>query len=104
MKKSIGLVVTIIVVIGLVLLKMFVIDKHDITTAKAKTAAVIPTDCYIVKDSSVEFKISTVGTLKPNETANIVSEISKKVVAVFMKEGSLNRDTTGVYFVNKLTE
>ncbi len=89
MKKTIGLVITIIVVIGLVLLKLFVIDKHDITTAKAKTAAVIPTDCYIVKDSSVEFKISTIGTLKPNETANIVSEISKKVVAVYMKEGSV---------------
>jgi membrane fusion protein, multidrug efflux system len=92
MKKIITLAVLFIIIIFLILLKIFILDKKEAGPAKPIADLPTPADGFIVRDTSVEYKISTVGSIQPNEFTEIVSEINKKVTRIMMKEGS---------FVNK---
>ena len=58
------------------------------TAAVSAPAPAVPVEAYIVSDTSVIYRITTIGSLRACESADIVSEISKKVVGVFLKEGS----------------
>ena len=56
--------------------------------AVALLKPVVPVEVYIACDTSMIYKLSTIGSLRANESVDIVSEISKKVVSIYLKEGS----------------
>jgi len=48
----------------------------------------IPVDVIIVRDTSVQYQLYTIGTIRANESVEIVSEINRKVTGILLKEGS----------------
>ncbi len=88
MKRTFIISAFILVVVTLILLKIFVFSDKAGPATGLKTIPVIPVECFIAKDTSVNYQIETVGTLRANEYVEIVSEINRKVVAIYMKEGA----------------
>ncbi|MES2657359.1 MAG: efflux RND transporter periplasmic adaptor subunit [Verrucomicrobiota bacterium] len=48
----------------------------------------LPAELYTVKPESFEQTLSTVGTLRANESVTLVSELSRRLVRIEVKEGS----------------
>jgi membrane fusion protein (multidrug efflux system) len=78
------------------LLLLLVVFKIVSDRSRAKQSAatvnanpVVPVEAAVVADTVAEFRFVTVGTILANESVGIVSEISRKVVSIRMKEGSL---------------
>jgi membrane fusion protein (multidrug efflux system) len=88
MKRFLILAGIIIIIIFLVLLRIFTGKGSKKNEGTAGNDPVIPVEVYIARDTSVVYKLSTIGTLRANESVAIVSEITKKVTGVFLKEGS----------------
>jgi membrane fusion protein (multidrug efflux system) len=76
------------VIVILILLKIFIFSETKEKVNPSNTNPVIPVECFIAKDTSVNYQLETVGTLRANEQVEIVSEINRKVVAIYMKEGA----------------
>ncbi len=51
----------------------------------------VQAEAYLVRDTVVPFSLRAVGYLKANETVDVVSELSGRVVSVLFREGSLVR-------------
>ena len=51
-------------------------------------AGPLPSELYTVKPEAFEQTISTVGTLRANESVTLVSELSRRLVKIQVKEGS----------------
>jgi len=75
-------------IILLLLIRIFSGSGSKKTESAAALKPVIPVEVYIARDTSMIYQLSTIGSLKANESVAIVSEISKKVITVFLKEGS----------------
>jgi len=88
MKRAIILTGILIILILLVLIKVF----SDKGRKKQETAVnpnpLIPVEAMVIKDTSVQFQFVTVGTIRANESVEIVSEINRKIISIFMREGS----------------
>jgi membrane fusion protein (multidrug efflux system) len=52
------------------------------------TGAPVSAEVYAVKETPMAKTVSTVGTLRANESVDIVSELTKRLVKVEMKEGA----------------
>jgi len=76
-----------IVILTLLLIRLFSGSGSKPAGTAATLNPVVPVEVFIARDTSVIYEISTPGTLVANESVEIVSEISKKVSAVFLKEG-----------------
>jgi membrane fusion protein, multidrug efflux system len=76
-------------IILLILLRIFAGSTKKTSQAVSPAKVAIPVEVIIVKDTSLVYRISTIGSLRANESVAIVSEISKKVTGVFLKEGTL---------------
>ncbi len=77
------------VIVGiLILLKIFVISPKPKNVAVAKANPPVPVECFIARDTSVNYQVETVGSVHAREHVDIVSEISRKVVSILMKEGA----------------
>lgn len=76
------------VVAILVLLKIFVFQGQRGQATLSKANPVIPVECFVAKDTTVDYQLQTVGTLRANEQVEIVGEINRKIIAIFLKEGS----------------
>ena len=76
------------VIILLILLRIFSGSTKKTSQAASPAKVAIPVEVIIVRDTSLIYRISTIGSLRANESVAIVSEISKKVVGVFLREGS----------------
>ena len=65
-------------------------------TAKVPSEEVqkVVADGYLVKANSIDDEISATGTILANQEVNLVSEISRKVMGVYAKEGSFVRKGT----------
>jgi len=76
------------VIILLLLIRIFSgISKKSVETA-ANLKPAIPVEVFIARDTSMIYQLSTIGSLRANESVAIVGEISKKIVAIYLKEGS----------------
>jgi len=75
-------------IILLILLRIFSGDTKKSSQAATAAKTAIPVEVIIVKDTSLVYRITTIGSLRANESVAIVSEISKKVIGVFLSEGS----------------
>jgi membrane fusion protein (multidrug efflux system) len=89
MKKIISLSVFAIVIIILALVKIFLFPVKINKAAVTNVNPAIPVECFIARDTSVDYQVESVGTLRAREQVDIVSEISRKVVAIQMKEGAM---------------
>jgi len=87
-RKFIFIGVTGLVVL-LILLRIFTGPGKKTNHAAPAATIAIPVEVVVVKDTSMIYRISTIGSLRANESVAIVSEISKKVTGVFLKEGSM---------------
>jgi len=88
MKRLILIIGILIVLIILVLIKI-ITDSGKKNEGNATVAnSAIPVECMVVRDTSVTFRITTIGTIRANESVEIVSEINRKVTGIFLKEGS----------------
>ena len=88
MKKLILAIAFLIVIAGLILLKFLIFDKEKKVAGKKAVDPAIPVEIWIVRDTTATFDITTIGTLRANESTEILPEISKKVTGIFMTEGS----------------
>jgi len=78
----------IILVLVLLLVRILSGTGSKKTEAAAVLKPVVPVEVYIARDTSMVYQLSTIGSLRANESVEIVSEISKKVIKVSLKEGS----------------
>jgi len=76
-------------VVLLILLRIFSGSTKKTSQLASPAKTVVPVEVIIAKDTSLVYRISTIGSLRANESVAIVSEISKKVTGVFLKEGCL---------------
>ncbi|MEI6455935.1 MAG: efflux RND transporter periplasmic adaptor subunit [bacterium] len=90
MKRAIIFISIFLVILLLVLFKIFSDKAREKQSAAGVNAnPLVPVEAVIVRDTTVEFRFVTVGTILANESVAIVSEINRKVVTIHMKEGSL---------------
>ena len=88
MKRVLILSGIIIVVIILILVKIFFISgKQDRQNPSATNPAII-VECYVARDTSVNYQLETIGTVRANEQVEIVSEINRKITSIFLREGA----------------
>lgn len=87
-KKILGISLAILVLLLLVLLKVFRETGSPSHSAAATTITALPVDAVVVRDTSVMAVVETIGTLEPNESVEIVPELSEKLVKIHLKEGS----------------
>lgn len=76
------------VIIILLLIRIFSGYTGKKTGSASLLKPVVPVEVYIARDTSMVYQLSTIGSLRANESVDIVSEISKKVVKILLKEGS----------------
>ena len=88
MKQKVILFGILGIIIILLLLRIFSGSGKKKADAAAVLKQAIPVEVFIARDTSMVYQLSTIGTMRANESVEIVSEISKKVVTVFLKEGS----------------
>ena len=77
-----------VVVAVLIILKLTVLSVKTVNATAPAGAAPIPVECYIARDTAVNYDVETVGTVLAREHVDVVSEISRKVVSILMKEGA----------------
>lgn len=87
MKRTVLILGFTALVAVLILMKIFVFSGKKAPSKQAQANPPVPVECYVAKDTAVGYQLETVGTLRANEQVEVVSEISRKVVAIYMKEG-----------------
>ena len=60
--------------------------KTNISTPPASQG--VPVDGYIVKPAVLKDELEITGTLQPNQEVDIVSELSRKIVRIYIKDGA----------------
>ncbi|MFH0761629.1 MAG: efflux RND transporter periplasmic adaptor subunit [Bacteroidota bacterium] len=88
MKRLLILIGSVAVIVILILIKIFAFSGKKEKAATPDMNPVLPVECFVARDTLVDYQVETVGTLTARERVDIVSEISRKVVGIYMKEGS----------------
>ncbi|MCX6225068.1 MAG: efflux RND transporter periplasmic adaptor subunit [Bacteroidia bacterium] len=88
MKRIIIMLGLAAVVVILVLVKIYVFSDKAVKVAPSAVNQALPVECYIVRDTLVDYQVETVGTLRAREQVDIASEISRKVISIHLKEGA----------------
>ncbi len=88
MKKALIISGFIVLLVILVLYKIF--SGRERTEQENATGIdlAIPVEVVIARDTSVHYQLFTIGTIRANESVEIVSEINRKVINILLKEGS----------------
>jgi len=86
-KKILLISLLLLLLVFLVLSKFIRCREQKKESSSSVKQSALPVDVYLVRDTSVTEEIRTIGTLEANESVQIVSEISKKVTGIYMKEG-----------------
>ena len=88
MKKTLIISGFIVVLLILVMYKIFSGHGRAEQENAAGTNPIIPVEVVIARDTSVRYQLFTIGTIRANESVEIVSEINRKVIKILFKEGS----------------
>lgn len=92
MKKRIIAAVILLALAALVLLK--IIKKEKAETALPPAAVVaVPAEACLAKETAAVFPVVTVGSAKACENVDIVSEMNRKVVGIYLHEGSYVKES-----------
>lgn len=87
MKKRIIGAVILLALATLVLVK--IIKQEKTATVMPPAAAVaVPAEAWLAKETTAAFQVVTVGSAKACENVDIVSEMNRKVVGIYLHEGS----------------
>jgi len=83
----------ILLIIGALLLLLIVIkiisnSKKELTKSTKPGAAAVQAECFIAKDTLINFTFKAVGSIRANEAVELVSELSLRLVSIHFKEGS----------------
>lgn len=89
MKKSFILPVIAVIILILVALKIFHGCNKEVNQAViAAPPPPVQAECFLLRDTIVEFPVRTVGYLRADEQVDVVSEISGRILSIFFREGS----------------
>ncbi|MBN2355308.1 efflux RND transporter periplasmic adaptor subunit [candidate division KSB1 bacterium] len=89
MKKKITVISIFIIIALLIALRLLNEEKEAIQPQAAAANMVVPAEAYFVRDTTVAYQVVTVGSIRANEMVDIVSEMNRKVVGIYLKEGSV---------------
>ena len=83
----------ILLIIGALLLLLIAIkiisnSKKELTKSTKPGASAVQAECFIAKDSLINFTFKAVGSIRANEAVELVSELSLRLVSIHFKEGS----------------
>jgi membrane fusion protein (multidrug efflux system) len=89
---SIKTIIFIFIVVSIALLIFFKIKSNQQTASlnnnKNSGSNAILAEVIVVKDTTINYNVQTIGSVKANEEVNIVSEPAGKITGIFFKEGS----------------
>ena len=88
MKRKFILPVIGVILLALILIKVFHQSAKKKTATAKPVAAIVPAECIIAKDTTVDFSYKAVGNTRANESVELVSELSLRLVSIHFKEGS----------------
>jgi len=88
MKRTLIFSGILLLVIGMIVIKIISDKARKKQESNSDSNPAIPVEAWMVGDTSVQFQCITIGTIRANESVEIVSEINRKVVSISMKEGS----------------
>jgi membrane fusion protein (multidrug efflux system) len=86
MKRTLLIAGVLIIVAVLILLRIF--SGGDAPQAAKAAVETTPVDVVVARDTTTTAVITAVGITRANERVDIVSELSRKVTAILMREGA----------------
>ena len=94
MKRSVILYLLAAIIIGASIVKIFKDRRKKSAIQAPSSVPVFPAEGYLVRDTLVNYELNTIGTIRANESVDIVSEISKRLISINFREGTfLNKGT-----------
>ena len=83
----------ILLIIGALLLLLIVIkiisnSKKELSKSTKPGAQAVQAECFIAKDTLINFTFKAVGSIRANEVVELVSELSLRLVSIHFREGS----------------
>jgi len=91
MRKSIVVIVIVVILLVLIFLKLFRGCREKTDLPQAAAIPPVSAEGYIARDTALTFPFTTVGYIRANEKAEIVSELPGRIVSVHFREGALVR-------------
>jgi membrane fusion protein (multidrug efflux system) len=89
--KFISIGALILIIAGFIIIPKILTTKEKSPTNNPQSNQqnqAITADAYIVNEQVLDNEIKTVGTIKANEEVELKSEVSRKIVGIYFKEGS----------------
>ncbi len=77
-----------VLLITLIMIKIISNSKKAQTESAKPVAQAVPAECFIAKDTLINFTFKAVGNIRANESVEIVSELPLRLVSIHFKEGS----------------
>lgn len=92
MRKSIVFIVLACILLAMVFLKIFHKCREEAHLPSAAAALPpIQAEGYIARDTALHFPFRTVGYIRANEKAEIVSELTGRIISIHFREGTFVR-------------
>jgi membrane fusion protein (multidrug efflux system) len=94
LKKNIKLIsisALVLIVAGFIIIPKILSTKEkspDNPQTNNPQNQIIKADAFVVKEQILDNEIKTIGTIKANEEVELKSEVSRKVVGIYFKEGT----------------
>jgi len=87
-KKSYILIITGALLLILIVIKIISNSKKEQTESAKPAEQTVQVECIIAKDTLISFTCKTVGNIRADESVEIVSELSLRLVSIHFKEGN----------------
>lgn len=87
-KKSYIFVIVVVLLLILIVIKIISTSKKEQTKSAKPGAQAVQAECFIAKDTLINFTFKAVGSIRANEAVEIVSELSLRLVSIHFREGS----------------
>jgi len=87
-KKSYVFLIVVVLLVILIVIKIISTSKKELTKSAKPAALAVQTECFIAKDTLINFTFKAVGSIRANEAVELVSELSLRLVSIHFKEGS----------------
>lgn len=85
--KRIAGIIAVIIVVGLLALPKLLTSDDAVGASAGPVSDTLAVDAYVVTPRALEDRIFTTGTVRANETVELVSEASGKVTGIYFEEG-----------------
>jgi membrane fusion protein, multidrug efflux system len=89
MKRRYILLIAATLFLILILIKIFTSYKKDRAVVARPVAGAMPAECMVARDTIIDFSYKAVGNTRANESVELVSELSLRLVSIHFREGSI---------------